>query len=663
MFSAMGGFMYSGGDPYWSSVSLLENFENPQNSYVDSSTNNFPITSTGNTFPSLNTPFNTTSGSISFSGSSAYSTIPNNSAFVFNGDFTVECWVYTRAASGDRTLYAYWPGISASYCSFVFRILTTSRPSFVYGIGGLNVTCDGTSTTISANTWTHIAATRSGTTLRLFVNGVQDASTFTVSGTFNSPPSQYPLGIATSQAGNSPTSFLNGCLSNIRIVKGTALYTSSFTPSTTPLTAVAGTVLLINGTNQGAYNNTLYFDQSKNGFIPTATGIVQYNGLSPFNNSTPGSYYFLSTSSSYLTVATNAAFTYGTSDFTIECWVYFNSVGSTQYIIDQRNSGTATAVIPTLYVNSSNNLIYYINGSIVITGSTSLVAGQWYHVAVSRSSSSTKMFLNGTQEGSTYSDSNNYAASRVVLGSQGDTAGNYLNGYLSNVRLSKGYAYYTSTFTPSGPLTVDISYTSLLLSGMAGATYDVSPGNQTITSTTTKFVPSTQQYKFGTQSGNFTTTGYLQILDKANNQFGTGDFTIEGWIYRSSSGVTDSIMGKGTGTTGWLLQINSSNQLTWTSTSSVLKTSTTTIPATTWTYFAITRSGTTAYMFINGTLEGSTFTDNTNYNQSVAMIIGADRSSGNGMTGYLDDLRITKGVCRYTSSFTSPSSPFPTNGI
>ena len=66
-------------------------------------------------------------------------------------------------------------------------------------------------------------------------------------------------------------------------------------------------------------------------------------------------------------------------------------------------------------------------------------------------------------------------------------------------------------------------------------------------------------------------------------------------------------------------------------------------------------------MFINGTQEGATFTDNTNYNQTNNMIVGADRSGANGLVGYLDDVRITTGVCRYTATFTAPTSSFPTN--
>jgi hypothetical protein len=91
-----------------------------------------------------------------------------------------------------------------------------------------------------------------------------------------------------------------------------------------------------------------------------------------------------------------------------------------------------------------------------------------------------------------------------------------------------------------------------------------------------------------------------------------------------------------------------------------VKTSTTTIAATTWTYFAWTRSGSTNYMFIDGTQEGATFSDSTTFGQTAALLIGSDGVNTT-LQGYMDEVRITKGVARYTSSFTAPTSAFPTS--
>jgi hypothetical protein len=459
-----------------------------------------------------------------------------------------------------------------------------------------------------------------------------------------------------------PSRQFPGFISNFRLTKS-AVYTSTFTPSTTPLTVLANTTALLTFSTQGRFNNGQFLDLTKNSFTNTSVNSPVYSGLSPFGNTYPGSISFTRASSQSLVVATNAAFTYATGDFTIETWVNFRTTGTTQYFIDQRNASGANAIIPTLYINSSGNIRYYVAGADRISGTQTLTAGTWYHVAICRSGTSTKLFINGTQDGSTFTDTYNYAASRVTLGVAGDISLSYLDGYLSNVRLTKGQALYTTTFTPSTtPLGITSNtVTSLLIRGQEGGFYDLSNYGQQI-STTASALISTQQKKFGAQAASFVATNYETVINSSSLQF-TGAFTIEGWVYRNAAGATHTLMSKGAATpTGWMLQINSSNQLTWTSSSTVLRTSTTTISATTWTYFAISRDGSgNTYMFINGTLQSTSFTDATSYTETNNLFIGCDRSNANGLNGYLDDVRITNGVGRYTTSFTAPTTTFPTS--
>jgi hypothetical protein len=664
MFAAVGGFRYydiAGGDPYWNNVSFLENFETPQTSFADASTNNFSITLRGASStpirPNLRTPFSSGAGaSMYYDGSASWMEMPANSAWdLGTGNFTFEAWVYVTNFSvnfGGYMPIMGWGGGSWK----IFRVRPTAFNFQTPVPSNLDYNASWPSTMV-VNTWYHVALVRSSTTtVTAYLNGVAGTPvTINASASFGNATNVLEVGY------KSDPGYWWGYISNWRLVKGTAVYTSNFTPSTSPLTAISGTSGLLNFTNQGLIRNTPFINQAWNGLAVTSTNTPLYAGLSPFGNTYPGSVSLISASAQYLTVATNTAFTYGTGDFTIETWVYFNSIGTTQYIIDQRNSGTANAVIPTLYLNSGGNLRYFVSNSDRILGAATLTTGTWYHVAVCRSGTSTKMFLNGTQDGSTYSDSNNYAASRVIIGSQADTVGNYMNGYASNIRLTNGQALYTTTFTPSTTPLTATSFTSLLITAQVGAFQDLSAYGRAIATSTTNAVISTQQKKFGTQSIAFTATGYQNIANSTSLQFLSSDFTIEGWVYRNASGATHSIICKGGTTTGWLLQINSSNQLVWTSGSTALKTSTTTISATTWTYFAITRSGTTGYMFINGTQEGSSYTDSTNYNQTENMYVGSDRSNANGLNGYLDDIRITKGVARYTSSFTAPTTTFPTS--
>ena len=102
----------------------------------------------------------------------------------------------------------------------------------------------------------------------------------------------------------------------------------------------------------------------------------------------------------YLSIPTSTEFGFGTGAFTIECWIRPANVTGTKAILDFRTTGTE--VSPYLYLDGAN-LKYYVNGSDVITGTATLAADTWYHVTISRTGSTTKMFVDGTQDGGDYS--------------------------------------------------------------------------------------------------------------------------------------------------------------------------------------------------------------------------------------------------------------------
>jgi hypothetical protein len=126
--------------------------------------------------------------------------------------------------------------------------------------------------------------------------------------------------------------------------------------------------------------------------------------------------------------------TLGTSNFTIEGWVYLNTVTGSQIIFDQRPLSTNGAY-PLLYMNGAT-MIWYVNTAAQITSGT-LSTLTWYYFAITRSSSVTKMFINGSQVGSNYSDANNYLASQTLIGISSDI-GSGLNGYLEDFRITRG---------------------------------------------------------------------------------------------------------------------------------------------------------------------------------------------------------------------------------
>ncbi len=163
----------------------------------------------------------------------------------------------------------------------------------------------------------------------------------------------------------------------------------------------------------------------------------------------------------YLQVISDTAFGFGTDDFTLECFIRLTASGATETVIDLRD-GVLGDNAPVLYIASNDTLRYYANSSDRVVGVTTLSTNTWYHVAVSRSSGQTRLFLNGTQEGSTYSDSNNYGVSKPIrIGS--DVVGlNGFTGYIDEIRISNSSRYDTNFITPNLPFISDQT-TKLLL--------------------------------------------------------------------------------------------------------------------------------------------------------------------------------------------------------
>ena len=135
---------------------------------------------------------------------------------------------------------------------------------------------------------------------------------------------------------------------------------------------------------------------------------------------------------------------FGTEDFTIEFWTYLNSTADSHFY-DSRDIDNVDR--PLIWIQ--NTLIrYYVSGATRISGSA-LSTGQWYHISVCRFGTSTKLFLNGFQTGSTYTDTTDYKApNSLSICSNENGNSRFINGYLQDLRIYKGIAKYTANFTP-----------------------------------------------------------------------------------------------------------------------------------------------------------------------------------------------------------------------
>jgi hypothetical protein len=664
MFSSGKLLASSSSDPYFNYNTLLlkETGTNGQqnNTFVDGSVNNFTITRNGNSTQGTFAPFGN-SWSNFFSGTTTSNlTFPASSAYQFGtGDFTIEWWhyqigtvLYPRVFSiGTYSTAAI--AVSIESGSLYFWELTIPAKRII-------------ALTNHQNVWTHFAISRVSNVTRIFRDGVQIGTDLTDNNNINDATNTLRIGGESTAGVN--TCF-NGYISNFRIVKGTGLYTGTFTPSTTPLTAISGTSLLTCQSNR-------FVDNSPNNFSGTAAGI-QVSRSSPFlgtaysTSSDGGSGYFDGTGD-YLTVAGssgNAAFNFGSGDVTIECWVNHTTITGTQNYYRTQGAG-ANAVY--LFRQTNGQIewaVYNSTGTLLfsmLSAASALTVNTWYHVAIVRNGNTHTIYVNGVASGTPVTAS--YTAvvpqSNIFIGVFGAGLSELMNGYISNLRVVKGTAVYTANFTPpTAPLTA-ISNTSLLLNFTNSGIYDVSENNTL--ETVGNAQANTTQSKWGGSSIYFNGLSDYLIpnADSSLNAFGSGNFTIEFWVYLNTTQTSIFYDGRAVSTIGAAPTIYVQNNVLYYFTNNANRITGATLSNTTWTHIAVSRSGTSTRMFINGTQTGSTYTDSTVYiNYTSRPIIGRagdNLSSSWNFIGYIEDLRVTKGIARYTANFTAPTAPFPT---
>jgi len=612
------------------------------NTFLDSSTNNFTITRNGNVTQGSFSPYGSNWSNF-FDGNGDYLTC--SASVPATGAFTVEMFLYPTSTAGYQLLFSQFTSGNAGSLQLLWDD-TTDKFTVNIGLG----TVLTSTSTYALNTWHHLAITRDGSNnMTMWVNGASAATT-----TNSTSILQTTTYIASRSALDG---YFNGYISNLRVTN-TAVYTTAFTPSTTPLTAISGTTLLTCADNR-------FIDDSASPKTLTVNGNTSVQRFNPFGTSTVystsvigGSGYF-DGSGDYLDTPTSSAFAFGTGDFTSELWVYLSRSNGT-IIYEPRSSGQENN--PSIaYGVVTSGKFEVITGSVQITSSSSFAIAQWHHVAIVRSGTTLTLWVNGTSQGTSTLSTNLTNNDRIRVGDY-FTAGSYpFQGYVSNLRVVKGTAVYTSAFTPpTAPLTA-ISGTSLLTNFTNGAIFDNAMMNDLETVGNAQI--STSVKKYGTGSLSFDGTGdYLRGANIPNLAFGTGDFTVECWAYWTATVADGGFLGS-VGTAGFdfsylegTLRIGRVDTA-WDSTFSSF-----TPTAGVWYHIAYTRSSGTARAFVNGTQVGSNSTNNNSYSPIGGVIIGSGNVGDRNFKGYIDDLRITKGYARYTANFTAPTAAFSDTG-
>lgn len=164
---------------------------------------------------------------------------------------------------------------------------------------------------------------------------------------------------------------------------------------------------------------------------------------------------------SALNMPSSAEYNIGTADYTLEFW---------SYLLSNKNYNVMFEMRPTtnnafqLAGDSAGNIIFYENTAYRITGTAAITLSTWQHIAVTRASNLTKIFVNGTQVGATYTATTNMTSCRPCVGNDYANSSSYFfNGYMDDVHLVIGTALYTASFTPPTTELAAISGTKLLL--------------------------------------------------------------------------------------------------------------------------------------------------------------------------------------------------------
>ena len=183
-------------------------------------------------------------GSVFFDGNADHLKLANSTDFNYGSDdFSIEAWVYLLSSAGGSDNH----GIASNYITSGNKrswllYLAGATPTFIGssdGTSGNNVTITS-SVDVADDTWTHIAVSRTGTTVDLYVNGVKRAGTTSFHSSIYSNTDD-PVEIG---GYNSGTNTFDGFISNLRICKGHRVYTSNFAPPTRELEVHPETVLL-----------------------------------------------------------------------------------------------------------------------------------------------------------------------------------------------------------------------------------------------------------------------------------------------------------------------------------------------------------------------------------------------------------------------------------
>lgn len=568
---------------------------------------------------------------------------PKKNIFIFGEkDFTIDVWIY------ETNEPTYW-----------WKILDSNNPSptgdhsydgnqvgmiFGYerngnilhsGLGEGNIPIANARSYLPFNTWNHLALTCENNVLRLFINGKKLGETV-----LSRPYKRYnpKYGLRLMGSGWEPSEYLRGYIDALRITRGKALFTTDFDTSVLREPSsleVIDTALI-------ETNNVLYSDKSIGFDIEKA---VTFKSGTFFNINPE-------------------------EDFTIEVYTLFKeNTSKVQTVFSTPSNLQSLVDFISLFRDKNNNLVLTKDSTleqIILKSSIKLVNGQWYNIALTRYNGVLRLFINGIKQ-SEVLDNNFYInfINGFYLGNSivEDT---FLKGYIESLRIIKGLALYQNSYTPEGVYYTNDNSVYYKIDRNYNKIYDEASNKvlTTITNNNTKLEEGFLKTKYPSDTSK---TGIF--IPKASStvftNFHLNDFTIEFRVkpmfdiwcpifnFTASNnytycGIESSFVGS-----------NKSNAFSLAMGGKSFSTPQGSIDRTTWSTIAITKFGTSIYIYINGVRQlTAEYTDSTSFNFNSygdGIYIGGSESRSEAL---IDWFYILKGQALYSqSNYKLASSP------
>ena len=409
---------------------------------ADGSSNKHSIVVTGNVSTVRVGPFNYFSytrsdhgGSVYFDGAGDYMSVAYSANHTFgNGQFTVECWVYMTAyeSTGFNTFLMKTDGTNVDW-QLDYKDTSTQLRFIPYVSGTPDTSSGVVTTTLSLNQWYHVAVSRdSSNNLRMFLNG-KLLKTATYSSTIDAD-ADATLDVGTRDTNGTHDRLFTGYMSDLRVVKGSAIYDSDFTPPTSTLSNVTNTKLLTCTNKNNIWDAAAGARILKSSQVDSSTTKRKW--------STVDSVYHAGSNDQYGFIMPSTL----ADDFTIESWFEHDAWSDTYngffyfsggYYLSGFGSGSSLRL---KIWNTGYDHTIQQNAEMDV-----LRDSGWWHFALCRTGgSSYKAFVNGTQV-ATFTQSGG-TTNRIQVGRGGGSTKEFL-GYSQDFRVTNGLARYDSDFS------------------------------------------------------------------------------------------------------------------------------------------------------------------------------------------------------------------------